>query len=146
MKNRKAPASKMPAQFRLLGAALAFGAACMILSFADVRTASFTVPLSQSPALFAVCLTMLSFYGSKKSGKILSAAFVILATYFAFILALGEILALLPLAACAALTFCAASNFENKAFSKNAAVSAIAASLSSAVFTFVKNVPTLAGG
>lgn len=137
---------KMPVQFRVLAAALALGFASMILSFADAHMSSFTLPFSQSPALLAVCLTMLSFYGEGKSGKVFSAASVLLAVYFAFIFAVGEWTAVLPLAACAALTLCAAGDFTNARSSKVAALCGVAASLVTAASAAVRGILGMAHG
>lgn len=143
MEKKKAPAPKMPAQFYVLAAALTLGFACVIISLLGGGLLAPTVPLSQSPALLAICIVMLSFYSDKPREKVFHAAFLLFVFYFTFVLAIGEILAVLPLAASIALSLCAKNKFKSFSAAKTSAICAVAASASSAVFIAVRHTPLI---
>ena len=133
----------MPAPFYILAAALALGFVCTIVCFIGGGLFSPLVPLSQSPALLAVCITMLSFYTDKPREKFFFAAFVLFAVYFSVVLAVSGIIAVLPLAASFVLSFCAKNGFENKKLSLACAISAVSASVLSAIVIAVQHVPSI---
>ncbi len=143
MNKQNAPSRRMPAPFYILAAALALGFICTIVCFIGGGLFSPLVPLSQSPALLAVCIIMLSFYSDKPREKFFFAAFVLFAIYFAVVLAVSGTVAVLPLAASFVLSFCAKNGFANKRLSLASTIAALAASLASAVVIAVQNVPSI---
>ncbi len=143
MNKQNVPARRMPAPFCILAAALALGFVCTLLCLIGGGLFSPLVPLSQSPALLAVCIIMLSFYTDKPREKFFFAALVLFAIYFAVVLAVSGIVAVLPLAASFVLSFCAKSGFANKRLSLASAIAAVAASLASAVAIAVQHVPSI---
>ena len=97
MNKQNAPAGKMPSTFYMLAVALALGFASALLCLVRSGLASPLVPLSQSPALLAVCVVMLAYYTDKPREKFFFAAFVRFAVYFAVVLAVSGIVSVLPL-------------------------------------------------
>jgi hypothetical protein len=145
MNKQKAPTGKMPAPFYILAVALALGFASALLCLVCGGLFSPLVPLSQSPALLAVCVVMLAYYTDKPREKFFFAAFVLFEVYFAVVLAVSGIVAVLPLAASFVLSFCAKNRFENKKLSGIFAIAAVAASLASAVTIAITHFPSLSG-
>ena len=145
MNKQNTTAGKMPSTFYMLAVALALGFICTLLCLVHGGLASPLVPLSQSPALLAVCIVMLAYYTDKPREKFFLAAFVLFAVYFAVVLAVSGIVSVLPLAASFALSFCAKNGFKSKKLSVILAIAAVAASLASAVNIAIVHFPNLSG-
>ena len=133
----------MPATFYILAVALALGFVCTIICFIGSGLFSPLVPLSQSPALLAVCIVMLAFYTDKPRERFFLAAFVLFAIYYAVVVAVSGAVAVLPLAASFFLSFCAKNGFENKKLALASVIFALAASVLSAVVIAVQHVPSI---
>ena len=136
---------KMPAPFYILGVALALGFVSALLCLLRGGLFAPFVPISQSPALLAVCVVMLAYYTDKPREKFFLAAFVLFAVYFAVVMVVSGIAAVLPLAASFALSFCAKNGFENKKLSKILSICALAASSASAAIIAITHFPSLSG-
>lgn len=143
MNKKIAPSPKLPAQFYVFVSALAFGFACSLVCFMGGGLLSPVLPLSQSPALLAICIATLSFYSEKSKSGFFRAALLLLAFYFAFIVATGNLLALLPLAASLVISFPAKDGFKNRKLSFACAVAAISSSVASAAFSAASYLPLL---
>lgn len=145
MNKQSTPNAKMPAPFYILASALALGFICTLICVMRGGLLSTLIPLSQSPALLAVCVVMLAYYTDKPREKFFFAAFVLFAVYFTVVLVVSGIVAVLPLAASFALSFCAKNGFENKKRSRIYAILALVASSASAVTIAITHFPSLSG-